>query len=406
MQLKPEYPKSYKKGMKKLAIVYPNRRCGGVYTLATHIIYNLVNALPDWICEQRFLEDSSDLSNFDLVGFTWQYELDLNLIKKIIKENKIKRSFAGGPCVNSNPGPLEGLIDFFVLGEVEGSLAKILENYDSDEKLSKMKGVYLPNKNKKSLATDSKFYDYPIYQPMPKEIDSSYVFGKAFILELERGCPFSCNFCPMPCTFKVKYRPLENLKEIIKKGLKLNNRDKVVIYSPSFTHPKRKEVLQYLLDNKIKFSVPSIKAEHMDKDTLELIYQGGQKSLTIAPECGESLRPSLNKRVKDSKYLDFVRMAEKFSSLKLYFMLGLPNQDEKDLDEILILIDEIKKVFKGKVSASFNPFVPKKGTAFENEPLRKKEIKEQEKYLKKKLKINAKFSSISTAGKVYKISTL
>jgi len=210
----------------------------------------------------------------------------------------------------------------------------------------------------------------------------------------------------LPCNFELKYRPLEKLKEIINLGLKINQRNKIVIYAPSFTHPQKKEILQYLIDKKVNFTVPSIKAEYMDKETLELIYKGGQKSLTIAPECGETLRPTLNKHVKDEKYLAFAKAADKFSKLKLYFMLGLPEQNKKDMNEILSLIKNIKKVFRGNIYASFNPFIPKKGTKFEDQPFRKKEILSQIEYLKKHLDIQYKFSGVATAEKIYKMNSI
>ena len=114
----PEIKKAWKKGTKTLAIVYPNLYYGGVYCLAPLIIYNLVNNIPSWICERQFLDKHEDLSKFDLVGFTFQYELDSYNIQNLIKKYKPKITFAGGPCINQNPESLKN-IDFFILVEAE-----------------------------------------------------------------------------------------------------------------------------------------------------------------------------------------------------------------------------------------------------------------------------------------------
>ena len=226
------------------------------------------------------------------------------------------------------------------------------------------------------------------------------------MLETERGCPFNCNFCALPKEFGIRYRSLESIKKIIDDGLKLNDRQKVVIYTASFTHPDKKEIMKYLLSKKVRFNVPSIRIETIDDEALELIHQGGQKSLTIAPECGESLRSSLNKHTKDSMYFDFLKKASKFTSIKMYYMLGIPGQDEKDLDEIINFLNKSNEMFKGKIYASFNPFVPKKKTPFQDHQYNKFVVKKQMNYLKKNLKVKVKFASVDTAAKVYRIAQL
>jgi radical SAM superfamily enzyme YgiQ (UPF0313 family) len=410
MKESPVIQKAWKKSLKRMAIVYPNKYYGGVYALGALVIYNLVNSIEGWVCERRFIEDATDLANFDLVGFTWQYELDIYNIKSILENNDIKcPTFAGGPCVNNNPKAMEDGLDFFVNGEVEKILPQILSKVGDGflDKIEKLKGVYIPGKTKEiTFAESAPFDSYPIYQPMPEGEVKNLVFGKVFMLETERGCPFNCNFCALPKEFGIRYRSLESIKKIIDDGLKLNDRQKVVIYTASFTHPDKKEIMKYLLSKKVRFNVPSIRIETIDDEALELIHQGGQKSLTIAPECGESLRSSLNKHTKDSMYFDFLKKASKFTSIKMYYMLGIPGQDEKDLDEIINFLNKSNEMFKGKIYASFNPFVPKKKTPFQDHQYNKFVVKKQMNYLKKNLKVKVKFASVDTAAKVYRIAQL
>lgn len=398
--MEPEYPKSWKKGMKKACIIYPNESFGGVYALGPLVLYNIINSHPDWICERRFLDDYGDLSSFDLVGFTWQYELDIRNIKEIIAKGNIKgKVMAGGPCVNNNYKPLQNYVDFFILGEAEDIMLNVLNNFDD---LSKVEGVFIPGNEKKFVVTKNIDDYYPLYQPLPKQMDNKYVFGSVFILETERGCPFKCHFCPMPNLYeKFRFRSLDKIKEIIDKGIKLNKRPKVVIYSPSFAHPQRKEILKHLISKGLKFSVPSLKVELVDQELLDLISLGGQKSLTIAPECGETLRPSINKPVKDSAFFKFAKMCDKFDNIKLYFMVGLPGQGVEDLDEIIDFVNNFK--FK-KTYVSINPFVPKPFTHFCDHKFDKVKIKEQIKYLRKQLKGRVKFANVDTSYLEWKIA--
>jgi len=403
-----EFPlieKQWKKDIKTMAIVYPNLYYGGVYCLGPLIIYNLVNQLDNWICERIFL-DRQKLLNHDLVGFTWQYELDIKNIIEIINKYRPKITFAGGPCVNFNTKPLEPYMDFFVLGDSEDILPKVLDKYTDDKKIFlknilNIPGVYIPNKNKPIKIVSKLSSFYPLYQPLPDEMNKNFVFGRAFILEVERGCPFKCDFC----SFKEqqpRYRSFNDLKEIIDKGLKINQRDKVVIYSASFTHPQKKEILKYLIEKNIKFSIPSIKIETVDSEILKLI-KTNQKSLTIAPECGESLRRKIGKFVKDEDFFKFARVAKVlgFKEIKLYFMVGLPNQKKEDLDEMISFIDQFKTFFPN-IYISINPYVYKPTTYLPHK-FNREEIKQQIKYLKRFIKNRLKISSVSSAEKIYDI---
>ncbi|MFH0751977.1 MAG: radical SAM protein [archaeon] len=414
----PLIEKKWKKGMHSLDIVYPNLYSGGIYCLAPTIVYNIVQNIDNWICNRVFLDKGEIKSK--LIGFTLQYEPDYYNVLKILKKNNISLSknreeilFAGGPCVNANHKTMEDYFDFFFLGEAEETLLKVLDEYEKNQdkktflkKISNIIGVYVPGISKnitKAVIGDLDKIPYPFYQPMPNE--GKLLFGKVFILEIERGCPFKCHFCALPNFHpKQNHRSLEKIKEIIDSGLKINKRNKVIIYSPSFSHPKRKEILKYLLEKKVEFSVPSIKVELVDEELLKLISKGGQRTLTVAPECNEKLRGSIGKPMKDELFFNFAKMTNKqpFKTIKLYFMIGLPNQEEKDLKEMVEFIKEMKKISRHKVYASINPFIPKPGTKLADTKFDKIKVKKHAAYLKKelgKLGIRLKLASLSNYHK-------
>ncbi|MDP3918432.1 MAG: radical SAM protein [Nanoarchaeota archaeon] len=398
----------YKNTKYKLDIVFPNKSYGGVYSLGPLIIQNIVNKRDNWHCERIFSDQGKVTS--ELVGFTLQWELDLQ--KAIdMKGNGI--NFAGGPLASMNPKLIGQYFDFLILGDVEAVLPFVLTEYERGEKflenISNIEGVYVPGKNEPRFKLIKNLDDapYPIIQPFPEIVTKDFVFGKTFILEIERGCTNKCNYCPLPNFYsKCKFRSLENLKQIIDEGLSINHVEKVIIYAPSFIHPKRKEILQYLINKDVIVTIPSIRAETMDKETMELIKKCGQESLTLAPECGESLRLKINKNVKDISYFKFIDLANEtgFKKLKLYMQIGLPDMTDKDLEEWINLVKEIQKKFKGKLNISVNYFVPKPTTTFQDHIFDKKELKKQANYLKKHLKIEFKLPSLSTSYKEWKIS--
>tara|TARA_Y100000310_G_scaffold313860_1_gene362687 strand:- start:7336 stop:8574 length:1239 start_codon:yes stop_codon:yes gene_type:complete len=401
----------YKNQKYKLDIVFPNKVHGGVYSLGLLIVYNIVSNREDWYCERIFSNQGKITA--PLVGFTLQWELDLT--KAIAMKPKDGLTFAGGPLANMNPELIAKHFDFLFLGDVEEPLQLVLDEYEKGsedflERISKIDGVYIPklNEAKQHKCKNLSNIPYPLVQPFPEEINDNFVFGKCFILELERSCPYNCKFCPLPSFYNnFQFRSLEQLKEIVDKGLQINHTNKIIIYAPSFIHPQRKELLQYLIDKKVRVSVPSIKAEHCDLELLQLIKKCGQKSITIAPECGQRLRFEVSKRIKDQQYFDFIDRCNEagLKKLKLYMLIGLPNMTEKDLEEWINFVKELKNKFNGEIYLSINYFVAKPNTPFAEHPFDKKVLKKQAKIIKKEIKgTRIKMPSIATSHLEWRIA--
>jgi len=395
----------FKKSKFNLDIVYPNKYYGGLYNLGILIVYNSVNKRENWNCNRVFLDKGK--INSELVGFSFQYELDLKNILEM-KEKCKGFTFAGGPVINMAPDKFRKYFDFLILGEVEGVLDRVLDEYEKDkegflDRISKIEGVYVDNI---SYNFNKELKEYPYVQPFPEKIDKDFVFGKCFILEIERGCPFACKFCVVPSFYdKVKYRM--NWKEIIDKGLELNKRDRVVIYSASFTHPEKKEILKYLISKNVRVTVPSIKVEVMDKETLELIKETGQESLTIAPEANEKLRKEMGKIVCDDRYFKFVKLCNEvgFEKLKLYMMIGVPGMEESDIIEMREFVDKLREQFDGKIYVSVNYFVPKPKSKFQEHEFNKKRLKKQAKIVEREFRnYKVKLTGLRTSYLEWKIS--
>lgn len=400
-----EFPvihKPWRKGQRSVAIVFPNLYRGGAYCFGQLIFYNLMNMIDGWRCERRFL-DYDALGGFDLIGFTFQYELDYFHFLAMLRKNRISLEkegrreilFAGGPCVTTNPATLAQYIDFFLLGDAEDAMVKVLAAYEETidrgkhaflEAIANIQGVSVPGVSKQetfgSVVLDNAMH--PLYQPLPVRSRRDLAFGSAFLLEIERSCPYSCGFCSIPRMYSgFQHRSLERLFSIVDEGITLNKRDKVMIYSPSFTHPQRKELMEYLLRRNLQFSVPSLRVEYVTEDLFPLIKAGGQRTLTVAPECNERLRYLTGKKIKDETFFTFVQHAAQhsFARIKMYLLVGLPGQENRDLAEMVAFAQHAKSLFPGRVYLSVNPFVPKPRLPFAEHPFDRQIIRQQLKHL-------------------------
>lgn len=394
-----EFPlinKKWTKNVNSLDIVYPNKYSGGVYCLGPLVIYNIVNNLENWICNRVFLDKGKISSK--LIGFTLQYELDYYNVVKMLKSSNIKLEkkgreqiiFAGGPCISTNHKALSKYLDFAILGDAEEVLPEVLKLYEKSnskesfmESISSLPGVYVYGITKNpcyARVTDFNKVPYPMYQPFEEALGKEFVFGKTFILETERGCPYKCKFCSLPqLNNKTNFRSFDKIKEIIDKGLEINKRNNVSIYAASFIHPGRIKILKYLLEKKVTFTVPAVKIEAINEEFLYLVKAGGTKSFTIAPECNEELRSSLGKHYSDNRIFEIIDLANKigFEGLKFYFMIGLPNMQDSDLEKMAELASKLKSRFNGKSYFSINPLVAKPNTDFAGLKFDKKVVSHQ-----------------------------
>ncbi len=414
--------KSWSRKKFVMALAYPNTESCGVYSLGLRIISNLVNINEKWVSTLHY-SDKNNLKSENFIGFSFQYEPDylnfFNMLKQngisLEKEKRTQIIFAGGPCVNQNPYALQKYLDFVVLGDSEAVIPKILSEYETSEskeeflnQISKINGVFIPEINQPSYALLDNLDSapYPTKQEYPRDMDKSFVFGKALLLEIERGCPYKCKFCVIPATYpKIRYRSYESIIKIIDEGTKISNTKKIAIYAASFTHPRRADFLKHMLKNNIRFIVPSTKVEFMNEEIMSLIRKNSQTSLTIAPEADEITRKLVNKFTTDEKFFEFARLAKKlnFKKLKMYLLYGIPGQEIKDLVRTISFIKKIRDLFHN-IYLSINPVVPKPRTQFEGLPFNKKILKEQAEFLRKelnKLKIKYKIESISTAYNEY-----
>lgn len=352
----------------------------------------------------------------DCMGFSISFELDILTIIKMLQKygfslKSKKRAedepiiFSGGPVMMANPIPYEEFFDFIVIGEkvVLDSAFKILENKRNlkrDEilkKLSEVDGIYVPKykKDKIKIIRDD-LSDDIIYTPVLS--DNSF-FKDTFIIELERGCPKMCKFClASHLNIPARFVSYDKIIEAIDFGLQYTN--KIALLGAYVAgHPRFDDIITYISkkDN-VELSISSLRADLADSKLIQTLVKCGQKTATIALEAGsQRLRDYIGKDLKEEEILIALSSMQKngLKGAKIYVMLGLPKEEDKDIDELITLVQKMKAQVKANIKEGFSnfnltislsTFIPKAHTPFEREKREdKKSLENKIKYLKKNL---------------------
>lgn len=362
----------------RVALVFPNLYTVGMANLGFQILYDLLNCLEDVYAERFFLdfekslETKSRLKDFDIIAFTWQFELDAMNILEILhrsgiplrREERSKLVVVGGPCA-ANPYPLKNFIDVFFIGEAEVNLIPFIELFSKAKEVEvfgDIPGLYVSELNNpvKRVCLENLDEYHPIAQIMSPEA----AFDETFLLEVSRGCGRGCRFCLGGFTSRPpRERSLERLKEIIDDGIEANDPKKISVLGASASDYSHIDKLcEYLAGKGLELSIPSLRADSLSPTVVKALVRTGQHSLTLAPETSQRLRKAINKDMSNGEIMDAVKMAFQggIKNLKLYYMIGLPWEEDKDVIEITDIVKEIKTM--GRVKLSVNPFIPKPHT--------------------------------------------
>ena len=429
------------------AFCFPDTYEVAMSHLGMKILYAIINDQPWSLCERVCmpwvdmmalmqeenvplfsLENRRALNEFDVVGFTLQYEMSYSNILAMLKLGGIpllreERGqgdpivVAGGPCA-FNPEPLADFIDAFMIGDGEESIVEvnrtILEWKESGEprevcmkRLAALRGVYVPAlydvtyhedgtiasfapnckeapaKVVKSIVTDLDKAAYPTEIPVPY----TEIIHDRIMLEIMRGCTRGCRFCEAGMLYRpVRERSLERLVELAEKLEGSTGYEEISLSSLSSGDytclPELiRELMKRLSEKRVSISLPSLRIDSVLKESLEETQKVRKSSLTFAPEAGtQRLRDVINKGVTEADLMEKVSDAFQggWSSVKLYFMMGLPTETFEDLDGIADLARKVVSCYfavprdkraKGlRVTCSASVFVPKPFTPFQWEP--------------------------------------
>ncbi len=367
----------------------------------------------------RGIESGRPLAEFDFVGFSLQYELSYSNILTMLDLGNIPVEscdrtgdhpfvIAGGPCA-FNPEPLADFFDFIVLGEAEEVLPELVSLFrkwrasgtgsrrEFLQEVRKIEGIYVPSFFNVSYhpdgtvaAIDPVYADYPSVRkrlvldldedaPIPENplVPVLDIVHNRLGLEIARGCARGCRFCQAGFIYRpVRERRPQVLLEKAERTLRNSGFEELSLLSLSTgDYCQVQALLTALMDRyareKIAVSFPSMRVGTLTPKLMELIHRVRKTGFTLAPEAGsERLRRVINKGIQDEDLMSAAGNAFQLGwrLLKLYFMTGLPTEEESDREALVDLcfrVWRLGKATRSSVNVSVSTFVPKPMTPFQ-----------------------------------------
>lgn len=374
------------------------------------------------------LETKDPLKEFDFIGFTLQYEMSYTNILNMLnlsniplraseRDERYPIIIAGGPCAY-NPEPLYDIIDVFQLGEGEEVINEIIDVYKENKnkltkselllELSKIKGVYVPSLYEVSYNEDGTIKEFRgKYPEVPKKVVKRFVsnFDESefpeklivpyteivhdrVVLETFRGCTNGCRFCQAGMIYRpVREKKTATLLSQADKLLKSTGYEEISLSSLSTCdYSDIQNLINTLIlehgENNVGIALPSIRVDAFSVDLIKAIQKVRKSGLTFAPEAGsQRMRDVINKGVTEERVIEAVKNAFEsgWSTIKLYFMIGLPYENIEDCRAIGELAEKIADEYfkvpkqirnKGlRITVSTSIFVPKPFTPFQWAPM-------------------------------------
>ncbi|MGM9936718.1 MAG: TIGR03960 family B12-binding radical SAM protein [Candidatus Ornithomonoglobus sp.] len=414
--------------------------------LGLKIIYHTLNNREDTWCERVFapwddmeqemrkhdmklfaLESGDEVTHFDILGFTLQYELSYSNIVNMLdlagiplmaaeRGEEFPLVYGGGPCAY-NAEPIADMFDFFMLGEGEEQVheaMEVLKAWKKDGKKSKkeflerlldeVEGIYVPSfydveynedGTVKSITPNNPHAPEKVRKRIMKDFNATYApdtiivpFGEVVhdrvMLEVMRGCLRGCRFCQAGYIYRPqRERKPETLLGLANDLLSCSGYDEISLSSLSTSDysglPELTDgLLKFTEEKKIGLSLPSLRIDNFSLELMEKVQKVRKSGITFAIEAGtQRLRNVINKNVIEENVMKSTALlfAGGWTNVKLYFMLGLPTETDEDVKEIAALAGRILDVYfdipkeeRAKninITISASSFVPKPFTAFQ-----------------------------------------
>jgi radical SAM family uncharacterized protein len=464
--------KDHRRVRGKLCLAFPDTYALGMSHHGLQVLYSIMNADPQWACERAFtpwtdfeaelrraglplysLETFTPLKEFDLVGFSLQYEvcytniltmLELGGIPLHSKDRTLEHPLiiAGGPGAQ-NPEILAPFIDIFIIGDGEESLPWVMDRWVA----LKERATGPERRRRADLIAEivggtTWAYAPMFYEPeyhadgtiaamhrtrsdVPREVmactinqdlDAIPLPTKPIVpfvecthdriaIEIMRGCPWQCRFCQSTVIKRpLRVRAVETIVQAALESYRNTGHNEISLLSLSTSdYPYFEELVKRMHEVfgplGVNISLPSLRINHQLR-SLPKLMQGAHKSgLTLAPEVArDDMREQIRKKIKNEDLYEGCREAFKsgWQRVKLYFMCGLPGERVVDLDGIVDMAEEIARIGKevkgryAEVTASVSNFVPKPHTPYQWNGMQTREyLRWAGQYLKRRCRIRS-----------------
>jgi len=415
----------------RLALAYGNSYHVAMSSLGFQRVYELIHRRPEWACERFFtdgvgmpisVETGRAMNDFGCVCFSVSFEEDyVNLLQMLTRARiPLRRQdrgpwdpviVMGGSCASINPLPMSEFVFVFAIGAAENVLPEMLAALEGEEnreavieRLAARDGFYvpafhnpeeegeeLPKLNKLELTEEQ--MKAPGHLPTTAIVTPHTEFSEKFLIEMSRGCPEKCRYCWASFGMgRFRWHPTDYILAAIERARSVTDQLGFVATAVG-DHPDIEKILREANHLGFRTSVSSIRIPAVTEGVLDALHASGDRSITLAPETGtDELRVKMGKPIPNSFLLEKVRLIFRhgFTSLKLYFIVGLPGETMEDIQGILDLAAEVKGIMLeelpkqgliGNIHLGVNVLVPKPYTPWQREPM------DDEKSLKEKIAI-------------------
>lgn len=442
------YPNTYFLGMSNLGF----QSLYGLFNADAHTVCERFFLPDDFVLAEmtseislRSIETNRPLTDFDCIAFSISFEndylyllniLDLGGVPFFAKDRGEEDPIvlAGGAALTINPEPIRNFCDVIFIGEAEEAVQEIVEVLRSDLSrdnkilaLGKIEGMYITQQvDFSTLPTLPASICPSSTQPnsleqrvplahlrhykrrVPKDINGFPIesvihtpyceFGKLSLIEVQRGCGRGCKFCAEGFIYTpFRQRSYELIKEQVVRGLK--HRNKIgLIGADLLVYPEIVELMKFIHAEGGTFSPSSVRVDGLTPEIIEQLVISGHKTMAIAPEAGsDELRGQVNKKFNNKMIVQKIDdlISAGIPNIKMYLMIGLPGEKPKDIDDMIELVEESRKVVMhhakinktvGSLIMSINPFIPKPRTPYQIGNFEGiKSLEEKISHIKKKL---------------------
>ncbi len=418
-----------------VCLAYPNYYRTGMANLGFQTVYKIFNEQPSFLCERAFLplpedeaeyvsgaaemvslESQKSIAEFDILAFSISFENDYPHVLRMLaltgipllskeRTEDFPLVIGGGIALTLNPEPLADFFDLFILGEAEEILLQFMSYFEEARRLGydrrrllldlqkKVEGVYIPSLYEVKYSADSKIEALvPRQAGLPEKIKINSIknintfrteeaisapqteMEDMFLVEVSRGCFHSCRFCAASFVYRpARFRESDEIVASINRGLRKKKKIGLVGTAVS-EHPDLIRICEYIVAQNAQAGIGSLRIDQINEKIVDLIKAGGIETVALAPEAGsQKMRDVLRKEITED---DIIRateilMEKEIFNLRLYFMVGLPNEEEQDINAITELTKKIqhhalqysqgKRKFR-RITLSINQFIPKPQT--------------------------------------------
>ncbi|MDH3485548.1 MAG: TIGR03960 family B12-binding radical SAM protein [Myxococcales bacterium] len=425
----------------RICLAFPDLYEIGMSHLGYKILYDIVNQSPDLLAERAYaawpdmeaelraheqplcsLESARGLHDFDIVGFSLQYELTYTNVLQILDLGHIPLTaeqrgdddpliVAGGPTA-THAEPMSPFIDAFLIGDGERKVPELMnawaamkeEGVPRAERLRRIAGLgafYVPSLYQTTLCPDTEVHvvepkdsgaPFPVRREIVKDLNEypfpvdgpiancQTVFDRASI-EIARGCTEGCRFCQAGMIYRpVRERDPNAIVEAMMRSVSEAGYDEASLTSLSTADysaiaPLVQKSVAALASRQVSLNVSSLRAYGLSEDVLDDMKTQRAGGLTFAPEAGsQRMRDVVNKNVTDSQLMETAKrvFSRGWSKMKLYFMIGLPTEEDEDVRDIvrtgaraLEVAREVQGNKRARVTVSVSTHVPKPHTPFQ-----------------------------------------